>query len=74
MNQYQSWSTYSWTYLSKCCDVSGKEPSTKSVSTSSSCLTAFAIVPEWNSEPVGLNFESIENLRTVFVILSLFCK
>ena len=66
--------TYWWTYLSKLCVVSEKEPSTDSSSTSSSCFTAFATVPEWNSAPVGLKFESIENLRTVFVILSLFWK
>lgn len=66
--------TYWWAYLSKLCVVNENEPSTDSPSTSSSCFTAFDTAPEWNSAPVGLKCESIENFRTVFVILSLFWK
>jgi hypothetical protein len=66
-------STYWWEKLSKLRDDKGTEPSPWSSSTSSPCLPTVGIGPEWNSEPVGTKFRSIENLWTVFVMFNLFC-
>ena len=76
-SETQTWSTYIWEYLSKLWAVRGTEPSRGSSPISwfsSPCLMSCEIGPEWNSEPVGLKSESIENLRIVFVIFNLLWK
>ena len=60
--------------MSKLRAPSDTEPSTNSSADSSPWLTRDKNSPEWNSEPVGLKFESIENFRIVFVTFSLFWK
>lgn len=66
--------TYWCKNVSKLRAPSDTEPSTNSSADFSPWLTCDKTSPEWNSEPVGLKFESIENFRIVFVTFSLFWK